>query len=642
MQQLVNNRYRLVWKLGGNGVTEVHLARDDILGRDISLKVLSSRYAKDEEFVERFRREARSAAALSHPSIVSIFDQGETEDGTYYVAMEYLPGGTLMERLKKLGPLPDRRAAAVAFQIARALQAAHDSGVVHGHLKPQDVLITESGDIKVKGFGIPGPTVTSSMTGTDSISDRDYYLSPEQVAGEEPGPKSDLYSLGVILYEMLTGELPHDAETSKVTGMKDANGHLKEPIEVDSSIPEGVNAVVMRLISRDPEDRYTDAATLTEDLQRVSAGLEPAAGARKSTQVTPHEEGKPRRADRRQDRRRRGILLLAMALLALVVLSGLAWAASGLLQSSAQNPEPEPPPEPQPVMVKVPDLEGMTLEEALQKAGDDLDIVQDGRKNSNSPENTVLSQEPSGGQAERGSEIGVVLASGQNEVPPVESRPLAEARQALTDAGFEPTVTEAESTADQAGLILSQAPAAGSTAGVRSQVGIVVGTGPAPVAAPNLYGYTLDEAAVQLESLGLTLGGNDTAPSDEVAEGGIIAQSVAPGASVEPGTVVGVTLSSGPETIPVPNVVGQSLSRARQSIVNAGFYYNVLEIPNTQWPRGTVLYTDPGTGAPLVPGSTVTIGYSSGSSAPKPAATPANTQKDKKAPQARNRPTSSP
>jgi beta-lactam-binding protein with PASTA domain len=640
MQQLVNNRYRLVWKLGDSGMTEVHLARDDVLGRDIALKVLSSRYSGDEEFVGRFRREARSAAALSHPNIVSIFDQGETGDGTYYVAMEYLPGGTLKERLKKLGPLPARRAAAVALQIARALRSAHDGGVIHGHLEPRDVLITESGDIKVKGFGILG--ATSSMTGTDSIPDRDHYLSPEQVAGEEPGPKSDLYSLGVILYEMLTGELPHDADTIKVTGLEHANGHLREPIGVDPSIPEGVNAVVMRLLARHPEDRYTDTDTLVEDLQRVGAGLEPAAGARKNSQAAPYEEGRPRRADRRQDRRRRGILLLAMALLALVVLSGLAWAASGLLQSPAQNSEPEPPPEPQPVMVEVPDLEGMALEEARQKAGDDLDVVQDGRENSSRPENTVLSQDPSGGQAERGSGIRVVVASGQNEVPPVEGRPFEEAQQALTDAGFEPTVTEAESTPDQAEFVLSQDPAAGGTAGVGSQVDIVVGTGPAPVAAPNLYGYTLDEAAAQLESLGLALGGNDTAPSDEIAEGGIIAQSVAPGASVEPGTIVGVTLSSGPETIPVPNVVGQRLSQARQSITNAGFYYNVLEIPNAQWPRGTVLYTDPGTGAPLVPGSTVTIGYSSGPSAPKPAATPANTRNANKAPQARNRPARSP
>ena len=640
MQQLVNNRYRLVWKLGDSGMTEVHLARDDVLGRDIALRVLSSRYSGDEELVGRFRREARSAAALSHPSIVSIFDQGETEDGTYYVAMEYLPGGTLKERLKKLGPLPARRAAAVALQIARALRSAHGGGVIHGHLEPRDVLITESGDIKVKGFGIPWSE--SSTTGTDPIADRDRYLSPEQVAGEEPGPKSDLYSLGVILYEMLTGELPHEAGTSRATGMEHANGRLKEPIEVHPSIPEGVNAVVMRLLARHLEDRYTDTDALVQDLQRVGAGLEPAVGARKSPQAAPYEESKPRRADRRQDRRRRGILLLAMALLALVVLSGLAWAASGLLQSPAQNPEPEPPPEPQPVMVEVPDLAGMTLEDARQAAGDGLDVVQDGRENSSRPENTVLSQDPSGGQAERGSEIRVVVASGQNEVPPVEGRPLEEARQALSDAGFEPTVTEAESTADQAGLVLSQAPAAGGTAGVGSQVGIVVGTGPAPAAVPDLYGYTLDEAAAQLESLDLALGGYDTAPSDEAAEGGIIAQSVAPGASVEPGTIVGVTLSSGPETIPVPNVVGQRLVQARQSITNAGFTYNVLEIPNAQWPRGTVLYTDPGTGAPLVPGSTVTIGYSSGPSAPKPAATPANPRNANKAPQARNRPARSP
>jgi serine/threonine-protein kinase len=170
-------------------------------------------------------------------------------------------------------------------------------------------------------------------------------------------------------------------------------------------------------------------------------------------------------------------------------------------------------------------------------------------------------------------------------------------------------------------------------------VEITVGTGPAPVEAPSLYGYTADEAAAQLQSIGLALGGSDTASSDEVAEGSIISQSVAPGAVAEPGTVVGVTISSGPEMIPVPNVVGQTLSQARQNVSGAGFSYNVLEIPNAQWPRGTVLYTDPGTGALIPPGSPVTIGYSSGPTAPKPAA---SNQNNRGGQQSRNRPARTP
>ena len=620
MQHLVDNRYRLVWTLGSSELTEVYLARDDILGRDVVLKVLSPHYANDEELVERFRSEARNAATLSHPNIVAIFDQGETEDGAFYIAMEYLPGGTLKDRLRKLAPLPGRRAAAVALQIARALRAAHDSGVVHGNLDLHNVLITESGNIKVKDFGIA--KTSPHMTESGSTSDRGYYLSPEQAAEEETSPKSDLYSMGVILYEMLTGELPYDVETPVETATEHGNGRMRESTEVDASVPEGVNAIVMALISRNPEDRYADVDALIEDLERVGEGLEPEnAGTQKSVQLAPRESGQPRRVARRQGRSRRRILLLIVVpLLAVAVLAGLAWAGSGLLQDPARESQPEPQPEPQPTMLRVPDLEGMALEEARQQVGEDFEIIEDGRENSSRSGNTILSQKPSGGQAEKGSEIRTVVASGQNEVPPVDGDTLEEARRNLSDAGFEVAVTEAESATNQAGLILSQDPVAGSTVDVGSRVEIVVGTGPAPVEAPNLYGYTLDEAAAQLQGIGLALGGYDTAPSDEVTEGGIVAQSVAPGVSVQPGTAVGVTLSSGPALIPVPNVVGQNLSGARQAIVNAGFSHNALSIPNAQWPRGTVLYTDPGTGARLIPGSTVTIAYSSGPSAPQPAA----------------------
>lgn len=628
----MDNRYRVVWKLAGDGMSEAYLARDDILGREIVLKVLSGEHAENEKFVEHFRREARNVASLSHPNIVSVFNQGETEDGTYYIAMEYLPGGSLKERLTKLGPLPARRATAVALQISRALQAAHDSGVVHGGLKPKNVLITESGNVKVKDFGM-ADSDASGGNGTVEARHGDPYLAPEQAAGGEATSKSDLYSLGVVLYEMLTGETPHDTDTS--TG-------------IDGSGSEDANAIAMTLISENPDDRYADADELIEDLERLNAGLEPEnAGARRSLQVAPSEPDVPRRMARRRDRGGQRVFLPVLSFLAVAILAGLAWVGFGSLQTSTQEQQPElrpvdrrePPSEPQPAMLQVPNLEGVKLEEARKQVGDDFEIVQDGQKNSSQPENTILSQKPSNGKAEKGSEIQAVVASGENEVPAVENSTLEDARNALTEAGFEPTVTEAESTAEGEGLILSQSPAAGGTVGVGSPVEVMVGTGPAPVEVPSIYGYTVDEAAARLQGFGLVLGGSDTAPSNEVAKGGIIAQSFAPGASVEPGTAVDVTISSGPERIPVPNVVGKTLAQARQSISGAGFSYRALEIPNAQWPRGTVLYTDPGTGVPAMPGSNITIGYSSGPSAKKPAAGNSNNSGGRR--QAQNKPTQS-
>ncbi len=197
MQQLVDNRYRIVKPLGSGGMADVFLAHDDVLDRDVALKVMSTRYASDGEFIERFKREAQSAAALSHPNIVSIFDRGEAEDGTYYIAMEYLPGGTLKDRILKRGALPARTAAAVALQIAEALCAAHERDVVHRDIKPHNILITETGDVKVTDFGIARAASSSTMTRTGHILGTAHYISPEQAMGEPVGPASDLYSFGI-------------------------------------------------------------------------------------------------------------------------------------------------------------------------------------------------------------------------------------------------------------------------------------------------------------------------------------------------------------------------------------------------------------------------------------------------------------
>ena len=318
-------------------MADVYLAHDDILDRDVALKVMSTRYASDEEFVERFKREAQSAAALSHPNIVSIFDRGESEDGTYYIAMEYLPGGTLKDRIVKRGALPARTAAAVALQMAEALKAAHERDVIHRDIKPHNILITGSGDVKVTDFGIARAASSSTMTRTGHILGTAHYISPEQAMGEPVGPASDLYSLGVVLYEMLTGELPFDADTPLGIAMKHVNGHLRQPREINPSVPGGINAITLRLLAKNPEDRYTSDSELIEDLERVCAGLDPAGATTEmmthalaaTTRLTPPPP--PQRAGRNKKRRRR-VAPPLLALLALLLLAALAWAGYFLLQ----------------------------------------------------------------------------------------------------------------------------------------------------------------------------------------------------------------------------------------------------------------------------------------------------------------------
>ena len=343
-------------------MADVYLAHDDILDRDVALKVMSTRYASDEEFVERFKREAQSAAALSHPNIVSIFDRGESEDGTYYIAMEYLPGGTLKDRILKRGALPARTAAAVALQMAEALRAAHERDVIHRDIKPHNILITGSGDVKVTDFGIARAASSSSMTRTGHILGTAHYISPEQAMGEPVGPASDLYSLGIVLYEMLTGELPFDADTPIGIAMKHVNGHLRPPRDLNPSVPDGINAITIRLLAKSPEDRYGSDSELIEDLERVCAGLDPTGATTEmmtrampaAAATTRMNAPPPPQVAERNKKRRGSAAPLLLVFLGLLVLAALAWAGYSLLQ---ERPD-------QRRMIGVPNLVGMDLDEA--------------------------------------------------------------------------------------------------------------------------------------------------------------------------------------------------------------------------------------------------------------------------------------
>ena len=608
-------------------MAEVFLAHDDVLDRDVALKVMSARYAGDEEFVERFKREAQSAGALSHPNIVSIFDRGEADDGTYYIAMEYLPGGTLKDRILKRGALPPRTAVAVALQIAEALKAAHDRDVIHRDIKPHNILITGGGDVKVTDFGIARAASSSTMTRTGHILGTAHYISPEQAMGEPVGPASDLYSLGVVLYEMLTGEMPFDADTPLGIAMKHVNGHLVPPQVLNGAVPDGINAVTVRLLAKNPADRYGSAAELIEDLERVLAGLDPsgattemATGARPGATTRVDPPPAPRSVRRSGKRRRRSPVI--PALLALLILAPLAWAGYALLGNGQEPATPAP-------RIAVPNLVGTTLDEARDDVGEDFKLVEAGQADGTEPAGTILEQDPQeGGELRRGSEISVTVASGQNDVPDTTGDPRAEAERTLEEAGFETRVVRAESPPEDEGLVTGQEPAGGAlgaAANLGTRVEITIGTGPDDVAVPGLVGNTTAQAEDILAQSDLELGSVGQDYSDTVPEGSVISQDPPEGASLAPGSRVNVTESLGVGQVEVPEVYGFSLEEAQARLSGVGINSDPIEVPGDE-AAGTALSTEPGVGALVDPGSTLPLYFSAGPEptvvSPEPDASP--------------------
>ncbi|MGH3146180.1 MAG: Stk1 family PASTA domain-containing Ser/Thr kinase [Rubrobacter sp.] len=488
---VLDNRYDLVRTLGGGGMGEVYLARDQVLDRDVALKVLRRQYAGDDEFAERFKREAMHAASLSHPNIVQVYDRGQTEDGAAYIAMEYVPGGTLKEKITREGPLESAVAASIGSQVAEALGAAHARGVVHRDIKPQNVLLTGKGEAKVADFGIARAASAVTISQTGSVMGTAGYMSPEQALGKPATPRSDLYSLGVVLYEAITGELPYTADNPIAVSMKHVNEPLRPPREVDPQIPEGMNALVVKLLAKDPEGRYASADELADDLYRVSRGVTPvaawlAAGPQNLPRTDPPgassrattAEAAP--AASAKKRRRLPFPVLILLLLALI---GLGWILSSPIQDFGLG-----------------DLLGNPAQ-------------------------------------------GVV-------VPSVESLTRDQAVEELVAAELRTETREVESSDAEAGIVLDQKPSDGKSVRRNSTVVLTVGAGSSNVDVPGVVGLNIFEAEAELAQAGLTVGLRNEIPSESVPEGEVIEQGIEPGTAVAPGTAVNLGISSGPSPAP--------------------------------------------------------------------------------------------
>ena len=561
MERIFGDRYEVEAPLGTGGMAEVWRGHDRVLNRTVAIKTLLPQFARDSSFVERFRREAQAAARLNHAGIVSVYDSG-TDGDTPYIVMQYIEGRTLADFLGSGKTLPPKQAATIAQEIAEALGAAHAHGVIHRDIKPANVMITREGKVLVMDFGIArlisGPETapqTSAVLGTAS------YLSPEQAQGHSVDARSDIYALGVVLYEMLTGRPPFTGDSPMAIAYKQVNATPPAPSSANPDVPPELDAVVMRALSKNPANRYQTGQEFADDLERARTGgqvlatpLLPAGG--EATQVIsrPQPTSVLPPQERDGDSPRKPWVAVLLALLIMALLAAGTYLAVTMLTDDGGGGE----------MVAVPQLVGLTRPQA-QQALDEAGLTMGDRTRRASdevPAGRVIEQDPPADrQVESGSAVDLVFSSGPQtvEVPSVTGMSVADAEAALETAGL--VLGEQAEQNDQTvpeGQIISQDPPAGEEVPEETPVNVVVSAGPSVVIVPDLICRSYASAKAELEGLGLRVElGDPVLPRPECPNAVRVAQQdTPPGSAVPPDTLIvlhqSLTTSPSPSGSPSP------------------------------------------------------------------------------------------
>jgi eukaryotic-like serine/threonine-protein kinase len=610
---LIDGRYRVLSRLGAGGMADVFLAEDQQLGRNVALKLLHRRFAEDPGFVERFRREAQAAAGLQHPNVVSVYDRGAF-DGTYYIAMEFLSGRTLKQLIRAEAPLDPVRAIDITIQILKAARFAHRRGVIHRDLKPHNVIVDESDHAKVTDFGI-ARAGASDMTETGSIMGTAQYLSPEQAQGHAVSARSDLYSVGVVLYELVTGRVPFEGEAAVTVAIKHVSESPPAPHTINPSVPPELQHVILWAMNKNPADRPADADRFIEALEQAKAVIESGArgertasfaaiaaaegygslppeqadaGAAVGDAEVPPDDRPP---DSERDRKR---WPWVVALLLLIAGAGVA--AYLLTRPSTKL---------------VPTVVGEQLSIAqtqVQNAGFTPNLIY---RTDTHPSGTVIGQQPLGGtKANGGSTVTLTVSQGPGSttVPSVTFLNRSAAVKAIKQAQLKVSRVQLESsgTIPQGDATRSD-PVAGTSLPVGSGVTLFISSGQPNVKVPDVTGQSQNAAASALKNAGFGVV-SSSQTSTTVTPGNVISQSPAGGTAVPPGTVVTIVVAQAPPMLNVPNVTGQKQDAAKSALAAAGFTVGIQTRDVTNRSQdGVVVSQSPAPNSSENKGTAVTI-----------------------------------
>ncbi|HVM11919.1 MAG TPA: Stk1 family PASTA domain-containing Ser/Thr kinase [Actinomycetota bacterium] len=602
IETTVDGRYQIVARIAAGGMGEVFRARDPVLDRDVALKLLHATLAGDTAFIDRFRREARASAMLNHPNIVHVHDWGQAGD-TYFMVMEFVRGPNLRTVLSQHGPLQPAQAVEVLQQVLAALEHAHAQGIVHRDVKPENILITTDGLVKVADFGLARALAESRVsTAPGTVTGTVQYLAPEQIQGEVADQRTDLYAAGIALYEVLTGRVPFTGETSVAIAYKHLQERVPAPSAANPMVPPSLDRAVLGATEPDRERRTPDARSMRAALAASLPELPPAPSLAEVVRSVPSgEEAEadraatvtiPRAESPRKRRRRRFRRVLRWAT-ALALLTTSAWA-------SWTYAIPH---------IEVPDLAGMTVDAASTEAeARGLTITVERQVFSpDVPAGEIVSQDPPpGDNARRGATLAIVVSRGPElvEVPKVEGRRLARAEQILAEAKLEVRVTRDFHDEVERGRVVSQSPAGGATLEAGETVELVVSRGRPPVEVPDVRGRSTADATALLEAAGLGVRLLEEF-STEVARGRVIRQEPAAGKTVTRGASVTIVVSKGPQRFPMPDVIGMQEEDAVRRLGRLGLEVSVVRLPGSSGDR--VVGQNPRRGETVEAGSQVKI-----------------------------------